>query len=175
MCQKAAQTAASVMGAIEPTLKSLLTATGLINTPDGQAAIAAYDAALTALKGWQSGTPAQDVIQLIGDFEDLFNALPVPDNVKLFANIILAGISTVIGILTANSPAPIAPEDAENVAEPHEQTAMFQAHVAVKTAARVEELVPGFRRSYFHSPESQYKKAWNDAVKANPDAGVQTV
>jgi hypothetical protein len=36
-------------------------------------------------------------------------------------------------------------------------------------------LVPGFQRSIFHSPESQYKKAWNNSVDTNPVPGIVKV
>ncbi|MGA9668391.1 MAG: hypothetical protein WBQ94_04240 [Terracidiphilus sp.] len=163
MCTNAAKTVASLMAAIEPTLKSILTFTNLINTPDGKAAIAAYDAALGAVEGWQSGTTAQNVLQLIGDFQTVFNAIPFPATVSALVNIILAGIETVIGVLTANSPAP-APVAAAGDATAEETQAMHQAHVAADTASKVTALVPGFKRNIFRSPASQYKKAWNDAV-----------
>ena len=170
MCQKAAQTAAAVMAGIRPTLVSLLTATGVASTPDGLAAIAAFDAAEKALQGWQTGTPAQNVIQLIGDFETIFATLPLPANVITFTNLILAGIATVIGIVTANSPAPAAPADA--TAHPLQTQAIYQANVAAETTAKVQALVPKFKPSIFHTPESQYEKAWNAAVDANPGLGL---
>ena len=162
MCVNATKTAASLMAAIEPTIKSLLTETNLISTPEGIAAMKAYDAALLALQSWKSGTTAQNVLQLIGDFQTVFNALPLPTTVSVLANIILAGIETVIGVLTANSPAPAAPVGASLAAE--DAQAFHQAHVAAETSAKVAVLVPGFKRSIFHSPESQYTKAWNGAV-----------
>lgn len=170
MCQNANKTVAALMAAIEPTLKSLLTFAGIAGTTEAQAAIAAYDAALTAVQNWQSGTTAQNVLELIGDFQTVFASLPLPPTVEALANIILAGIETVIGVLTANSPAPAAPAPGDPVvgdaeaASGEEITAMRQAHVAADTAAKVQTLVPGFKRSMWHSPESQYKKAWNDAV-----------
>ena len=54
MCKNATKTAASLMAAIEPTIKSLLAATGQLNTPNGVAAMNAYDAALAAIQAWQS-------------------------------------------------------------------------------------------------------------------------
>ena len=163
MCKNASKTAASLMAAIEPTIKSLLTLTGKINTPEGIAAIAAYDAALTALQNWQSGTGTQEVLELIGAFQTAFDALPLPANVEVLANIILAGVETVIGVVTANSPAPPAP--AGLVAHAEVQAA-HQVDVATATAAKVQTLVPGFKRSIFHSPESQYKSTWNKAIDA---------
>ena len=62
MCKNAASTAASLMSAIEPTLVDLLTFLGLAGTPNGQAALKAYNAAVTALQNWQPGNSAQDVI-----------------------------------------------------------------------------------------------------------------
>ncbi len=165
MCQKAAATAASLMQAIEPTLKSLLSYTGLVNTPDGEAAIAAYNAALTALQGWQSGTVSHDVLQLIGDFQIVLNTLPLPPGVQMLSNIILAGIEAVIGVVTANSPAPATPTGA--TASVEETTALYQAHVAHQTTIRVAALVPEFRRSIWHSASSQYNKAWNGAIESN--------
>lgn len=167
MCQKAASTAAALMSAIRPTIVSLLTLANLAQTPDGIAALKAYDAAVTALQAWQSGTPAQNVLELIGDFQTIFNALPLPATVTALANIILAGIETVIGVLTANSPALATMSSlTANFAEAHDVTAMHQAFVAADTTAKVQALVPGFKRSIWHSPESQYNKAWNGAVDA---------
>ena len=173
MCTNAQKTAASLMAAIEPTLKSLLSFTDLLDTPDGQAAIKAYDAALVALQGWQSGTTAQNVLQLIGDFQTVFNALPLPSTVSTLVNLILAGVETVIGVIAANSPAPApapvaapgeAPILAETAASDEETQAMHQAHVIADTTAKVTALVPGFKRSIWHSPASQYKSHWNDAI-----------
>jgi hypothetical protein len=161
MCQNATKTAATLMAAIEPTIKALLTEADLINTSAGIAAMNAYDAALSAVKNWQSGTNAQDILQLIGDFQAVFNTLPIPSKYLSLVNIILAGVETVIGVLTANSPAPAPP--AGVVA--HEETqAMHQADVVAKTTVKVQALVPGYKRSIWHSPESQYKSEWNKAV-----------
>lgn len=163
MCQNATKTAASLMAAIEPTIKSLLTETGLASTPETVAALAAYDAALAAVQSWQSGTTAQNVLELIGDFQSVFNALPLPTTVQTLTNIILAGIETVIGVLTANSPAPAAPEGAAEVEEPQ---AMHQAAVAADTVQKIHALVPGIKLSRFHGADVQYRNAWNSAVDA---------
>jgi hypothetical protein len=161
MCQNAAGTAASLLKAIEPTLVSLLTLEGILSTPQGTAAINAYNAALAALQNWKSGTTAQNVLQLLGDFQTVFNTLPLPITVSTLANIILAGIETVIGVLTANSPAPAAPAGTLALAEPQ---AMHQAAVAADTVTKVHALVPGIKLSRFHSADVQYNKAWNSAV-----------
>jgi hypothetical protein len=166
MCKNATQTAASVMAAIEPTLESLLSYAGVLDTKEAQAAIAAYKVALTAVQNWKSGTTAQNVLTLVGDFQIAFNAVAtlLPPTVATLVNIILAGVETVIGILTANSPNPVAaPADASASAD--ESKASYQAHVIHETTVKVQDLVPSFKRSFFHSAESQYKSAWNRAVE----------
>ena len=166
MCKNAMKTAASVMAAIEPTIKNLLSLIGQTDTATGLAAIAAYNAALTALENWQSGTSAQTVLELISALQASFNAVtaavPISPAIQALVNVILAGIETVIGIVTANSPAP----DSTEVPAHAETQAMHQAAVAADTQAKVQALVPGFKRSIFHSPESQYDNAWNNAVDA---------
>jgi hypothetical protein len=166
MCTNAAGTAASLFTAIEPTIKSLLSLEGLLNTPQGVAAIAAYDAALTALQNWKSGTTAQNVLQLIGAFQSVFNALPMPPMYSTLVNIVLAGVETVIGILTANSPAPVVAMPADANATLEERIAAYQAQVAKETEAKVMALAPGFKRSLFHSVAHQYNSTWNKAVDA---------
>jgi hypothetical protein len=176
MCQKAAQTAGALMAGLEPEIQSLLTATGLASTAAGQAALTAYNTAATDLQNWKSGTAAQDVIEALNDLEDVFNKLPLPATFELFGNIILGGIVTIIGIVTANSPAPSTTEEVgEDAATPEETQAHYQAQVAADTTAKVEALVPGFKRSIFHSAASQQKSAWNKAVDENPGVGVSKV
>jgi len=94
----------------------------------------------------------------------VFNTLPLPPTAMVLANIILAGVEAVIGVITANSPAPAAPASA--TAEPEVTQAMFQAHVAAQTESRVAALVPQFKRSIWHSPKSQYDRTWNNGVEA---------
>lgn len=162
MCKNAAATVASLMGAIEPTLINLLTVTGLANTPDGLAAIKAYDAALAAVQGWKPGTSAVDVIQVIDAFTAVFNTIPWPGEIKLLVDIVSAGIVTVIGVLTGNSPAPAAPAD--STATPDEIKQAHEHAVAADTEKKVEALIPGFKRSIWHSAVHQYNGAWNKGV-----------
>ena len=164
MCQNASKTAATLMAAIEPTIKSLLTVTNLINTPNGIAAIAAYDAALLAVQGWQSGTSAQDVLQLIADFQTIFNTLPLPANVQTLTNIVLGGIEAVIAVLVANSPAPAAP--AGSTAEPEDLQITHQVVTATEAMVKVHALIPGIKLNRHGSTVDQYNKAWNSAVDA---------
>jgi hypothetical protein len=137
MCQNAQKTAISLMSAIEPTIISLGNDTGIASNPAFQTVLTEYNNALTAVENWTSGTPAQDAIQIINALEIGVQALPIPATVQTLVNIILAGIATVIGVLSANSPAP-APATTGD-ATPEEVTAQ-------------------------HSPATQYKNAWNSAV-----------
>jgi hypothetical protein len=162
MCQNAVASAGAVLKAEEPTLVALLTALGLNTTPNGIAAVNAFDAAVTAVENWKQGTSAQTALQLIGDFQTVFATIPLPSNVSLLANVILAGVSAAIGILTANSPAPVAP--AGTVAAPEPQ-ALHQALVAHDTVVKIHELVPGIKLTRFHSAAHQYNEAWNDAAE----------
>lgn len=164
MCKNATSTAASLMAAIKPSLVSLLTYENIANTPNGIAAINAYDAALAAVQNWKSGTTATDVLQVIAAFQTAFNALPIPPADAALANIILAGVEAVIGVLAANSPAPSAPTPTVGAASEEEITAAHQAQVAVETEAKVIALVPEFKRSIWHSAAHQYKSTWNGAV-----------
>jgi hypothetical protein len=153
------------MAAIEPTLKSVLSLLGQADTPEGKAAILAFDAALVAVREWKNGTPAENVIQAMTDFQNAFNAVVEPlgldPKIQLLVNVVLAGVETVIGILLANSPAPQAPAGLKA----HSETqAMHQSAVIAHTTLRVKTLVPSFKRSIWHSPESQYKSTWNHAV-----------
>jgi hypothetical protein len=168
MCVNAQKTAGDLLAAIEPTINSLLTEANLANTTEGKAAVAAYDSAVTDLQDWTPGTPATEVLKVIEDFQIAFNALPLPTTVQTLTNIILAGVETVIGVITANSPAPAAPATttaAGPLVAHADVQAAHQVEVVAATTAKVQTLVPGFKRSVWHSAATQYKNTWNDAVK----------
>ena len=109
MCKNAESTALTLAEGIEPTVIQILTLEGLASSTEGQAAINAFNTLITSLKTWQPGTGAQDVIQAIDAFTTVFNVLPFPDTDKTLVDIVVAGVTTLIGILTANSPAPAPP------------------------------------------------------------------
>lgn len=175
MCKAANVTAANLMAAIEPTLKNLLKFAG-VDPIVSTTVFTEYDTALAAIQAWAPGTAAEDILELLEAFDAGFNALPVPATFKDLANIILAGITTVIGVIQANSPAPVignAPGPSE-AATPEGIMGHYQADVAAATSAKVTLLVPGFKRSIWHTPESQYKQAWNKQVDASGlDAGLK--
>lgn len=172
MCQNAQKSAISLMSAIEPTLTELFTQTGIAGTTVAQTVVSEYDAALTAVENWTSGTAAQDAIQVINAFESgvstLTTAIPSLASVGDLVNIILAGIATVIAVLTANSPADTTDDNStvETAADPEVATAHYQAEVAIQAEAKVKTLAPKFKRSIFHSITWNYEKAWNDQVAA---------
>lgn len=180
MCKNAVATAGALMKAIEPTVIQLLTLAGVAATPDGQAAIKAFDAALQAVEAWTPGTTPQVVVEAINAFTLVFNTLPLPAMYKALESIISAGIVTVIGVITANSPAPahltaqlasVAPED---VATDEEMQHHFRAAVIHQTTHQVQALVPEFKRSIFTSAAGQYKKTWNSTVESgNLDAALK--
>lgn len=172
MCQNAQKTIINLMAELEPSLIALGNAAGLNNNPDFQTAIKAYNTALTAVENWKSGTPAQDVIQVIQALEAAVQILPIPPQYQVLVNIILAGIATVIGVLSANSPAPIPVPSAGADATPEETQAQHQAEVIHETTVKVQHLVPSFKRSIWHSAATQYKKTWNEKAS---DLGVATL
>ena len=172
MCKNATQTAAALMTAIEPDLKSLLTLLGIASTPNGASAIAAYDAALAAVKAWVPGTTAQTVVEAIDAFTQVFNVLPIPADAKTLATLIASGVEAVIAVLTANSPAPVSTSS-----ETPEVTAAAQeihAHtVAVKAETKIEAAT-GYKPSMVTKAKvmlgdhgaiaGQWKSQWKKAV-----------
>jgi hypothetical protein len=162
MCKNATSTAGSLLAAIRPTIVSLLTLEGLINTPNGVTALKAFDAAQLALTNWVSGTNSQTIIQLINAFTGIFNTLPFSPGVQALVSIIAAGIVVVIGVIHANSPAPVPVGAPAGVTIPADEV---QAHHAMNviedTSGKVQTLVPTFKRSIFTSVANQYKNTWN--------------
>jgi hypothetical protein len=154
------------MAAIEPSIIDLGNQTGISLNPLFQNVITGYNAALTAIENWKSGTAAQDVIQVINDLEAGLTALSalIPAPLLTLLNIILAGVATVIAVVTANSPNPT-PIPAGADATPEESQAQYQHQVIHEVTLKVQKLVPGYKRSIWHSAATQYKNTWNSAVK----------
>jgi len=168
MCQNAKQTAINLLTAIEPTIVALGKQLGLSADPIFTTVITEYNNALTALQSWVPGNVATEVEQALSVLQTAVSSLPIPASIQTLVNIILAGLTAVVGVISANSPAPLPvnpPTPTPAAASAEETQGQFAAHVAADTAARVEALVPGFKRSIFHSPQHQYKTVWNDEVK----------
>ena len=173
MCQNAEKTAAELMQEIEPTLVSLLELEGIANTPDGQAAINAYNAALTAVQNWVPGTTSQTVVQLINAFTAVFDTLPIPTEAIGLENLIAAGVVTVITVITANSPTTAATSASEQGASAEEIAKVQEigAHeIANSGEAQVEKLT-GLKASAWdkaraalgdtHVAAARYRSEWN--------------
>jgi len=178
MCQNAASSIAATLANIEPTLVSVETILGVINTPEGQASIKEFNALQAALANWTQGTSAETIIQLINDFTAGFNTLVatipvVPPEVVLLVDVISAGLVTVIGLLKGNSPAP-APAGGGTVT-PSAQKA-YAAKVMADTEAQVSLLVPGYKLTLKDRIEeaagdhmvvaNEYKNHWNKQIAA---------
>lgn len=162
MCTNATKTAADLLAAEKSSLTNLLTVAGVANTPAAQVIMTEYSNVETALQSWTGGSPAQEILQILGDIQTGIEALRIPATYLTFVNIAIAGIEAVIGVITANSPAP-APSSSVAVV-PEEHQALHAADAIATTTAKVQALVPAFKRSKWHSAASQYRKTWNDAV-----------
>jgi len=164
MCKNATSTAASLMNTVEPMIINLLTLEGLATTPDGVAAINAFNAAKTALSNWTSGSTATVVVETMNAFTAVFQTLPLPADAKGLESVILAIIESIIGVLTANSPAP-APVTTEIVSASTEEIQAAHVNTVVNdTTAKVTTLLPEFKRSIWKSASHQAKDEWNKAV-----------
>jgi hypothetical protein len=167
MCPNPKSTAISLLAAIQETAISLGNEAGISNNPAFETVIHEMTVTESAIQNWTPGNVGQDAVQVINVLESavttLSQTVPAVAPYVNLINIILAGIATVIGIVTANSSTPTATE--ASTASPAEATAAFQAHVVADTSAKVTALVPGFKRSIWHTPAVQYKNTWNKAVE----------
>lgn len=166
MCQNAEKTALALLTAEEPELKSILTFTGLLNTPTGQVVLDEYNQAVQDLSAWTPGTAAQEIIEVIQDFQSGFNELPFPPTVITLENLIEAAVVAVIGVIQANQPS---------------TSALDQAHAVAATTAQVQKLVPGFKPRIKRfalpgqTPADQFKKAWKNQVALLKSEGLPNV
>jgi hypothetical protein len=168
MCKNASANVGELLNAIEPTVEGLLSVEGLTNTPEGQTIITEFKTAITAAENWQPGDDIAVATEALNAFNDGFQALPIPEDAKVLEGVIEGGVVIVLGIFEAH-PATTATTATEDTAAP--ATAhIVDAHanvvaVTAATSAKVATLVPGFKPSIFHSPQSQYNSEWNKAVK----------
>jgi hypothetical protein len=166
MCQSGLQQVGELATALEPEIVTFETITGTINTPDGQAAIKAYDALAADLKNWAPGSSTGQVVEeAIVAFTDVFQTLPVPDSAKLIEGVIEAGVITILGFVQAHPAVPPTPPAGSTIA-PGDALAAHQAHVVAETTARIQVLVPGFKLSKFHTAKHQLASEMSKAVAA---------
>jgi hypothetical protein len=166
MCDKAAPVAGELMKALEPEFVQLLTVEGIASEPDGVAAIAAFNAAETALLAWVPGTtPSAELIEALDDVDTVFQGLPLPQIDKELAGVISATLAVIIGLVKGKSaPAPSAVTAAAVAGTPEAAPQIHEDTVEAATTAKVKTLVPGFKRSIFHTPAGNQKNAWNKGV-----------
>jgi hypothetical protein len=165
MCKEAAPTISAVLVDIRPTIVDVETILGVVNTPDGQASMVAYDAIAADFANWVPGTSAQTVIQAIQDFTSGFNAVVaaipvVPPEVAAMIDTISAGLVIVIGLLSGNATTDSAEQD----------------KIIADTYAKVRAIKPGFKESLWDKGRAalgdhmvvanKYKKYWNQDVAA---------
>ena len=166
MCKNATSVIGAEMNAIEPELKSFLAVIGQADTPDGLAAVSAYDAAKTAFTNWTPGTSAELAVEALNAFNAVFQTLPVPTEAKALEGIIEAGVAITIGLLTGNSTT----------------DAAAHATIAADTHAKVQALVPSYKESLWDKARAdlgdhsivanKQKHYWNqevtEAAKVDP-------
>ena len=174
MCTNAAETAYNLLLAEEPTIKAILTLEGVAGTTQAIAALAAYNSALTLLQSWVPGTTSQNIIQVLSDLQVIITALPIPPLYQLITDAVLAGIITVMGLVTGNSPAPAPvpaalPEGvtALMVQQDHERATM--AEYSIKAQALVPFYKIQTRATWLpeRHPDAQYRACVNKAVEVS--------
>jgi hypothetical protein len=157
----------------ESTAINLLTESKLISTAQGQVVSGYYSTLIADIKNWKSGTPANDIEQIVQDIEAILPALPIPAPFNVLVPIALGGLTTILTLLGANSPAPT-PDESTVPAEAHQ---LAHAHtVGAAGEAKVEALT-GYKPSMIDKARAmlgdssiaanKYKQVWNDTVDAN--------
>lgn len=102
-------------------------------------------AAVTAIQNWKKGTPAQNVIQVLGIVQDDLNLIPFAAPYIPLISLALVTVQEIITIITANSPTPV------------------MAH-----KPKVDRQPRVYYTGKIPKNDSQFKKQWNAIVAANP-------
>jgi hypothetical protein len=135
-----------ILSALVATLGS---ATSSLANLEGNPTLAAQiktdtTAAVSAIDNWQSGTPAQDVIEALGIVIDDLNLIPGTGPFAPLIDLALATVQSILEIVTNNSPAPVT---AHRAKVPH-RTVSYTGKVPKNSG--------------------DFKKKWNSIVMANP-------
>ena len=180
MCQQAEAQVLNVAKTAESTVITLLAESKLITTAEGQTITTDFTTLITDIQNWKSGTPATDAIQVVEDIEAVLPALPIPAPFNILVPIALGGLTTILTLLGANSPAPATPETTAAVAAApalaaHIQT-LHASAVAAAGEAKVTSLT-GYKPSVMdkarammgdtHVAANKYKQTWNTTVSDN--------
>ena len=101
-------------------------------------------AASAAVLNWQKGTNAQMVVEALGIVQDDLNLIPFAGPYIPLISLALVTVQEIIVIVTSNAPA------------------STQAHIAKVTQRKVSYV------GKIPKNATQFKKAWNKVVAANP-------
>lgn len=173
MCQQSEAQVLNVVKASESTIITLLTEAKIISTAQGQTIETDFEALIADVQNWKSGTPADAAIQVVQDIEAALPLLPIPPPYNILVPVALAGLTTILTLLGANSPAPAIANAGELTA--HVQT--LHAHsVAAQGEAKVESLT-GYKPSTMDKARAmmgdsgiaakKYKQVWNETIETN--------
>lgn len=190
MCKQSEAQVLNVVKASESTIITLLTEAKLISTAQGQTIETDFEALIADVQNWKSGMPADAAMQVVQDIETALPLLPIPPPYNILVPVALAGLTTILTLLGANSPAPAAieidgggngdgtgltPSLEPNPLAPHVQT-LYAHSVAAQGEAKVEQLT-GYKVSMIDKARAmmgdsgiaakKYKQAWNETVETN--------
>ncbi len=160
MCTNAEKTIQELFTPVDTSIVSILGALNITSSTAGQGILTGLNEIKNDLATWQSGTPAQETIQVIGDVAAALQAIPlVPPNIQVLIGVALAGLQGIIGALSGNGPTPA-----------NTSTPQFTANVMARTLQNVKTTAPDFRYHkgiFSKSPASQYQQYWNEKCDAN--------
>lgn len=176
MCKNAESQVLNIAQVSESTIIILLTEAKVITTAQGQTIQTDFTAAITAIQNWKAGTPATDISEIITAIQSNLQLIPIPAPLNLLIPAALAGLQTILSLLGANSPAPVA-AGVEATTEAVAAHQMFHAHaVAADGEAKVAELT-GYKPSMWdkaraasgdtHVASDAYIKHWDATVEKN--------
>lgn len=160
------QTVAQLLGGVITSANNFGNVLGLTDNTAFKIILEELNQAEVDVQNWKKGSPAQNIIQILTDVSVGLKPLVPPED-ELIANVILAGITTVIGILDGNQSVPTPTGATANDTQIKEH----QAEVAMHTMSQVKTLVPGFhyRKGFLglfrENPEHAYYDNWNEVVK----------
>jgi len=160
------QTVTKVLNGVLTTLNSFGTIEGLTTNTTFEQIVKQLQQLEVDSQSWKKGDPAQTFITVLTDAEAAFKLLPVPEVDQEIADVILAGITTLIGIFDANGAVttPTGATASDTEIKEH------QSEVAMATTSAVKTLVPGFhyRKGFLglfrENPEHAYFDEWNKVI-----------
>ena len=117
-------------------------------------------AAIAAVNNWQSGTPAQDVVQILDILIADINLFPVSDVYKAVIVIALDGIKSVIVLIEEHS---------TGTTQAAAQAVMDRTAEAEVAGRKVDPWVPP---TVVYEGTRQYALAWNKEIGNYPNLGT---